>query len=250
MTTNLASIAEELSTSDPLRFGTSLIAPAPLRGRLWTLYAMHHELSRIPFSVSEPALAEIRLAWWQGQLEALGEGRPATGHPTLEAVAAEWGADAGTLAPLIDGHLRWCQPKPFHDHDDVLAMIDATSGRLMQKAAGILAPDLDTIAALQGRGSGIIAFFRGWPALHDDHWLPKTPELAPFLIETALTAFREAALMRKKVPSTAAPALYAGPAPIKLLKAALRDPHNLPQVSEFKSRLGLARLAMGGKWWV
>lgn len=250
MTTNLASIAEDLSVSDPLRFGSSLIVPPALRGRLWTLYALHHELSRIPFSVSEPALAEIRLAWWQQQLAALGEGRPATGHPTLEAVAMEWGADAGVLAPLIDGHMRWCEPKPFSDHADVLDMIDATSGMLMQKAASILAPDLDIVAGLQGRGSGVIAFFRGWPALHDDHWLTQTQDLAPFLVEVALTSFREAKAMRRVVPSSAAPALYAGPAPLKLLKAALLDPANLPQTSEFKSRLGLARLAMGGRWWV
>ena len=84
---DLQALAHDLRHADPIRFGASLVAPPTARPRLWSLYALHHELARIPFTVSEPALGEIRLQWWQDQLLALGEGRPATGHPALEALA-------------------------------------------------------------------------------------------------------------------------------------------------------------------
>lgn len=241
-------LATELQSTDPTRFGASLAAPPEARGRLWVLYALHHELARIPFSVSEPMLGTIRLQWWADQLTALGEGRPATGHPTLEAVAELWGTQAGQLAALPDGHARWCDGAPFADVADALAMIDATSGALMQAAAAMLAPEAAPVAALQGRGMGVVALLRGWSALIEGGWLQSA--MAPALAQAGRTAFTDARARRGEVPKAAAPALYAGAGLRALLEAAEKDPATLPQVSEFRHRAGLARLAVTGRWWV
>ena len=246
--TDLAAIAAELRDTDPTRFGASLAAPPAARGRLWTLYALHHELARIPFSVSEPMLGEIRLQWWADQLIALGEGRPATGHPTLEALAREWGGDAGRLAALPEGHRRWCAGPPFADAGDALAMVDATSGALMQAAASVLAPGVAAVAGLQGRGMGVVALLRGWPALMEGGWLQAS--LGTALVRAGRAAFAQARAQRRAVPKAAAPALYAGAGLKALLDAAAMDPAALPGVSEFRHRAGLARLALTGRWWV
>lgn len=245
---DLTAIAAELREADPTRFGASLAAPPALRGRLWTLYALHHELARIPFSVSEPMLGTIRLQWWSEQLSALGAGRPATGHPVLEALAAEWGADAGRLAALPDGHARWCDGPPFADAADALAMIDATVGALMRAAAGVLAPGVDPVAAAQGRGAGVVALLRGWPALMEGGWFRDNP--APELAQAGRAGFAAARAHRAVVPKAAAPALYAGEGLAALLDAAAKDPTALPEPSEFRRRAGLARLALTGRWWV
>lgn len=247
---NLQTLAHDLHHADPLRFGASLAAPQDRRARLWTLYALHHELARIPFSVSEPMLAEIRLQWWQDQLLTLGEGRPATGHPTLEAVGKEWGRDAGALARLVDGHRRWCDGGPYLVQDDVLSMIDATSGALMQAAAAVLVPGVDMVAGMQGRGAGIVAFLRGWPALIQGGWLGNAEALAPALVKAGHEAFDFARNRRHEVPRGAAPALYAGGGLRAVLDAARNDPAALPQLSEFRRRAGLARLVLTGRWWV
>lgn len=247
---DLQALAHDLRHADPIRFGASLVAPPTARPRLWSLYALHHELARIPFGASEPMLGAIRLQWWQDQLQALGAGRPATGHPTLEAVAAHWGRDAGRLAVLVDGHHRWCEGGPFQTSRDVLAMIDATSGALMQAAVALLVPDQDAVAGLQGRGAGVAAFLRGWPALVAGGWLGDAAALAPALVTAGRSAFADARARRGAVPKTAAPALYAGAGVAALLDAAQTDPAALPQPSEFRRRAGLARLAMTGRWWV
>ena len=246
--TDLDTIATDLREADPLRFGASLAAPPAARGRLWVLYALHHELARIPFSVSEPMLGQIRLRWWAEQLTALGAGRPATGHPVLEALAAEWGTEAGQLAALPEGHARWCDGPPFTDVGDALAMIDATHGALMQAAVSVLAPGVETVAALQGRGAGVVALLRGWPALVGGGWFADSP--VPELAQAGRAAFAQARARRGAVPKAAAPALYSGEGLAALLDAAENDPAALPEVSEFRRRAGLARLALTGRWWV
>lgn len=244
----LDQIAAGLQHNDPLRFGASLAAPPAMRGRLWTLYALHHELARIPFSVNEPMLGEIRLQWWADQLAALGAGRPATGHPTLEALAREWGEAAGRLAALPEGHRRWCAGGPFQTAADALAMIDATIGALTRAAAGVLAPEAGPVADLQGRGAGVVALLRGWPALLEGGWLQAS--FAPDLVRAGRNAFAQARARRGAVPKAAAPALYAGTGLAALLAAAEADPATLPEPSEFRRRAGLARLALTGRWWV
>ena len=42
-------------------FGASLLVPQPARERLWTLYALNHDLARAPLQSNEPLIAMMRL---------------------------------------------------------------------------------------------------------------------------------------------------------------------------------------------
>jgi phytoene synthase len=58
----------------------------PARSRLVALLALDLELARIPHTVSEPALAQMRLQWWREALDEARQGRAAA-HPVAQALA-------------------------------------------------------------------------------------------------------------------------------------------------------------------
>jgi 15-cis-phytoene synthase len=60
-------------------------APARVREELETLFYIDGALSRIVHSAREPALAQIKLAWWREQLA----GGPARGEPLLERLRSQ-----------------------------------------------------------------------------------------------------------------------------------------------------------------
>lgn len=77
---------------DEDRFLAALCAPAAMRERLFALIAFNAELAKIPASVSEPLLGEIRLTWWAEALDDLFDRGAARGHEAMQALAAAHGA--------------------------------------------------------------------------------------------------------------------------------------------------------------
>lgn len=65
-----AMIADSAISNEPDRYLTALLSPLPERDDLITLAAYLGEIRRIPLSVNEAALGEIRLQWWRDVLEA------------------------------------------------------------------------------------------------------------------------------------------------------------------------------------
>ncbi|MBI5941690.1 MAG: squalene/phytoene synthase family protein [Caulobacterales bacterium] len=118
---------------DPDRWLSSrFVADAAARADLITLYALDHELTRIPLIVSNPLMGEIRLTWWREGLEEIAEGKPVRSHPVLRAVAG--GALPPTaLAALAEARLGDLDgPKTG---EAALAHADATECLLMALAA-------------------------------------------------------------------------------------------------------------------
>jgi phytoene synthase len=69
------------------RYYATLFSPAALRPDLLAIYGLAAEIARVPDQVREPALGEIRLAWWRDSLAgAVGAG--GSGAPALSAAAA------------------------------------------------------------------------------------------------------------------------------------------------------------------
>ncbi len=108
------------------------VADPAARADLIALYALDHELTRIPHLVTDPLMGEIRMTWWREGLEEIAEGRPVRPHPVLKSIAA--GAlPAVALAALAEARLG--------DLDDprsgeaLLAHVDATEGLVMALAA-------------------------------------------------------------------------------------------------------------------
>lgn len=84
--------ARDLAYDDYL---AALLAPRECRDQLITVAALMGELARIPLSVSDAPLGEIRLQWWRDALAA----NARTGHPVADAAIA---LAPHIPAPLID----------------------------------------------------------------------------------------------------------------------------------------------------
>lgn len=118
---------------DPDRWLSSrFVADAAARADLITLYALDHELTRIPLVVSNPLMGEIRLTWWREGLEEIAEGRPPRAHAVLLAVA-DSALPPTALAALAEARLGDLDGE--RTGEAALAHVDATEGLLMALAA-------------------------------------------------------------------------------------------------------------------
>ncbi len=85
-----------------------LWAPAPKRPALASALALDLELERVVAELSEPLVAEIRLAWWRERLADLARGATAPPQPLLRALASAGraaGLDLHALARVEDALL-------------------------------------------------------------------------------------------------------------------------------------------------
>jgi phytoene synthase len=118
-------VASLVRTHDRTRYYSALFAPADRRNHLMALYAANAEISRIPESVSEPGLGEIRLQWWH------------------DAIAAAGGENGETpVMRALSETIRVCRLPP----DALAALIDARRGELYSDAA----PTLEDLEAYYG----------------------------------------------------------------------------------------------------
>ncbi|MDP1736370.1 MAG: squalene/phytoene synthase family protein [Caulobacter sp.] len=118
---------------DPDRWLSSrFVADPAARADLVTLYALDHELARIPSVVTNPLMGEIRLAWWREGLEEIAGGRPPRPHAVLQAVANS-ALPPTALAALAEARLGDLDGAKAGEA--ALAHADATEGLLMALAA-------------------------------------------------------------------------------------------------------------------
>lgn len=118
---------------DPDRWLSSrFVADAAARADLITLYALDHELTRIPLVVSNPLMGEIRLTWWREGLEEIAEGKAARAHAVLQAVA-DSALPPTALAALAEARLG--DLDGAKTGEAALTHADATEGLLMALAA-------------------------------------------------------------------------------------------------------------------
>jgi phytoene synthase len=112
-----------------------LWAPASLRPPLAAALALDLELERVVAELSEPLLAEIRLAWWRERLAELARGAAPPPQPLLRALAGAGrpaGLDLVALAELEDSLLPLLGAR-----DPELAAVAAHRGAAL---AGALQP--------------------------------------------------------------------------------------------------------------
>jgi phytoene synthase len=90
---------------DPERNLILTYAPASGRGGLEALLALDDALAKLLRSTREPALGQMRLAWWREALEKL-DRAPAPAEPVLKALEAEvlrHGVTGTSLVPIVHG---------------------------------------------------------------------------------------------------------------------------------------------------
>jgi 15-cis-phytoene synthase len=83
------------------------LTPHGVRGKIAVLWDVHDRLSALSMTGSEPALRQIRLAWWRDSLAALRAGAAPPAEPLLQAVAEQLLSDvaADALADLAEARL-------------------------------------------------------------------------------------------------------------------------------------------------
>jgi len=110
---------DQLKRFDHDRYLAILLTPEKHRASLAAFYAFDVEMTRIPTTVSEPMLADIRFQWWRDTLEAMNPVGEPGGEPGHEIAAAlgdgffDLGIAPSELAPLLDLRARDLAEEPF-----------------------------------------------------------------------------------------------------------------------------------------
>lgn len=148
---------------DPDRWLSSrFVADQAARADLIALYALDHELTRIPQIVSNPLMGEIRLTWWREGLEEIAEGKTVRAHPVLRAIA-DGALPAPALAALAEARLGDLDGEKTGEA--ALAHADATEGLLMALAARRLSLDATANQVRQAARAVVLAKTDGPAAL-------------------------------------------------------------------------------------
>ena len=85
-----------------------------LRGPLEVVLRLDRRMGRLVSEVSEPALGQIRLAWWREEiLRERPEGSPAPPDPLLVDILEHWPGDRQPLVELINGWEQLLAERPW-----------------------------------------------------------------------------------------------------------------------------------------
>ncbi len=232
-----AAIDARVARADPDRHMAARFAPEAARARLIALYAFNDEIARVRERVTEPAIGDIRLAWWREAVaEIYDPGRGVRWHESAQALER---AFAGRPPPrewidgLIDARGRDLEAAPFASLDELRDYARATAGRLMRAAVWMLAPgaalssEAETAILDAGTAWGVTGLLRA-EAHHRAQGRPGLPDdgLAP-VIALAREEYRRARGVLRAIPAEAAPAvLYAAliPGDLRRIGKARRAP--------------------------
>ncbi|MBB5518346.1 squalene/phytoene synthase family protein [Amphiplicatus metriothermophilus] len=211
----LAYCERTLRAGDEDRWLSAQFASAAARPRLITLFALYHEIGRIPTLVREAPLGEIRLQWWREAVDAAAAGGLRRAHPAIEAGAACGLFEAAAMArlhQLIDAQARLLYDDPFSSVEDLAGWLARCEGALAAAAA------------------------RAWEGL--------TPE-AGLALEKAAVAYGLARRGRVLAPTLAGPLAERA---AELAAEARKRLGELPEAAAAGTRyLCLARLYRGGR---
>lgn len=129
-------------TSRPLdrdRYLATGYVPASRRAAILALWDLDATLGAAVAGIRDPALGEIKLAWWREALEGLDRGQKPAG-PVLQAIAADvlpQGIRGADLARMIDGWTVLVSRSPLAGFElDVYAV--ERGGRLFLASASLL----------------------------------------------------------------------------------------------------------------
>jgi 15-cis-phytoene synthase len=121
------------------RYLAALLAPQRARDGLMALAAFHGEIARIPLTVHEPAIGDIRLQWWRDAL--ITSAGTATGNPVADAMRRTMREHALTgemLIEIVDAYARMLEAGTMTTTEAIDAHVEAAQGAAFQAAAQIL----------------------------------------------------------------------------------------------------------------
>lgn len=161
---------EQVRRFDHDRYLSLLLAPEKTRDVLAVTSAFGAEISRVPLTVSEPMLGQIRLQWWRETLEAISDSHTAD-HEVAQGIAditTKSVVRPSEFIDVVDGYERELDETPFESYDDLSRFLDQTTGVLTRISAVLLLdrPLNDTEGNLVerlARGQGLVTLLRNLP---------------------------------------------------------------------------------------
>ncbi len=271
-----SAVAQTARKADPARFETAMFAPLEVREDLFALISLNVELSRIPETVSEPMLGEIRLQWWNDAIESLFNGGPIAGHEVITGLEGPTGSGRlpkGKLLDLVDARRLLLSDSPMRDDKILDRFIAQTGGAMAALQVGALGGDIaaQDVAADAGWTEGAGRLIAALPALfaRGDVVLPASVNLdseairsgdtPPELLEAVqrlaskgLAKLASARARRSALPRGCRSPLLNAHAEERRLKAVLKPNANLVAdtgaVSPFRERLSLLMNALTGRF--
>ena len=160
--------AAQLRARDEERWFALQYARARDKRALIALYAFAAEVRRIPSSVSEPPLGEIRLQWWRDALGEITRADEPRAHPLVAEIAANWIQLApirDAMVEILDGTARALYVPQFSDADDLAGFVAKAQVPIDMAAWRILAGD-DAAVAQVKRAAEIYAMAKMLPRLN------------------------------------------------------------------------------------
>jgi len=152
-----------LRAEDHDRFLVTMFTKADTRPPLTALYALNTEIAKTRFVVSEPALGEIRLAWWREAVTDMINGNVRR-HDILEQLAGQRLRE-DELHTLIDGRKPDLYREQMKDMEALITYAVNTSGQLEGIAARLAnCEDEEIIAARKiGTAWALVGLMRALP---------------------------------------------------------------------------------------
>ncbi len=271
--TRLDSLAARLRAADLERWRAVMIAPAEAQEALAALHLWTLDVAQIPWSLSEPALAAMRLQWHRDRLSELAAGEPPPRHELFEPLAPRL-KDKSAPLELFLNHLaareRDLDPTPPKDLDELRLYLEDSGGAPFRLAARMLAPGLspevEAAAGEAGFAKGAARWISALPNLSARGRVAApnageaarilrgetTPELSLTLKAVAEEALARLEAARRVKPGAALPAFLPAVTAQDALRAAARpgfDPFKETLgPSEFRSRLLNLKAVLLGRW--
>lgn len=260
---DLSAVAKTASKGDPARFEAAMFAPEDRREDLFALIALNVELSRIPETVSEPMLGEIRLQWWDDAIAALFDGGPVAGHEVITALKQpmdEGRLIKSRLIDLIGARRIILSDEPLNDAAILDRLITGTGGALAALQVAALGGDqaaqevADDAGWAEGAGRLIAALPSMMPdaEFQDGKAPPALMALVQSLASDGLSKLKHARARQCAIPKPCrAPLLSIRPSE-RRLKAMLQPGADILRddgaVSPFRERVSLFRRAITGQF--
>lgn len=146
---NLEAVRASARTHAPDRFYAALFAPAALRNDLIAAAAFEGEIAHIARSGGDPALGEIRMAWWRDGLFAALDGAARSGSPVLDGfadIAQRHGLSRDMLEEYFEAHMDALFAEGPADDAALYARFHAIDGTPLAVALQILTGPPDNAA--------------------------------------------------------------------------------------------------------
>jgi 15-cis-phytoene synthase len=158
------------------RYLAALFAPDDKRPHLFALYAFDAEVARIPSTVSEPQIGEIRLQWWLDTVDGIFDGHPQD-HPVAKALAetiVQFNLPKQALRGIVEARQFDLYADQMPSRNDLEGYLGETQSGVIQLACLILA---GASAAKVGRAAGFAGVAYGLGRILNEH--PKRAQFIP-----------------------------------------------------------------------